>query len=397
MKVLILSTIFPSPTSGNRSRNYYLLKMLARQHTVSLITLEESAVIQMPSDMTPLESLTYRMEVIPYQHSPQQFKRFKQLANVISGKSDILNEPGTRAMQDALNLLFERDHYDVVLFECTLNNNYRLPEHVKIIVDKHNIEFELLERLTLNETNWLRKWYNWREKRFVKPVEIKQCRDADAVTVTSERERLLLKSLLPRSVIEVVPNGVDIEYFHGGEAEQEVAGRIVFTGAMDYYPNAEAALFFAQKCWPRIRERVPNATWQIVGKSPRPDVQKLAELPGITVTGSVADVRPSFTEAEVAIVPLLVGGGTRLKILEAMAMQKAVVSTSLGCEGISVIHGKHLMIEDQPEMFAQAVIGLLESREKRRALGTAGRALVESDYSWERCADRLLRVLEQAK
>jgi sugar transferase (PEP-CTERM/EpsH1 system associated) len=397
MKVLIVSEIFPSPTSGNRSRNYYLLKMLARQHTVSLLTLEEGTAIQMPRDVVPLESLTHWMEVIPYHRSPPQFKRLKQLVNVISGKSDILNVPGTKALLNALDLLFVRDPYDAVLFEGTLNSYYRLPEHVKVIIDKHNIEFELLERLSLNETRWFRKWYNGREYRFVKPVEIKQCRDADAVAVTSERERLLLKSLLPNNVIEVVPNGVDIEYFHGSDAEQEVNGRIVFTGAMDYYPNAEAVLFFAQKCWPLIRARMPGATWQIVGKNPRPDVQKLAKLPGITVTGSVADVRPSFAEAGVAIVPLLLGGGTRLKILEAMAMRKAVVSTSLGCEGLSAVPGKHLIVADQPEVFAQAVIELLKNPEKRRALGTAGRALVESAYSWERCGDRLLHILEQMK
>jgi glycosyltransferase involved in cell wall biosynthesis len=337
------------------------------------------------------------MEVIPYHRSPARLKRLKQLVNVIGGKSDILNEPGTKALLNALDLLFVHDHYDAVLFEGTLNSNYHLPEQVKVIIDKHNIEFELLERLSLNETRWFRKWYNGREYRLVKPVEIKQCRDADAVAVTSERERLLLKRLLPHNVIEVVPNGVDVAYFHGSGAEQEVDGRIVFTGAMDYYPNAEAALFFAQKCWPLIRARMPGATWQIVGKNPRPDVQKLAVLPGITVTGSVADVRPSFAEAEVAIVPLLLGGGTRLKILEAMAMRKAVVSTSLGCEGLSAVPGKHLIVADQPEVFAQAVIELLKNPEKRRALGTAGRALVESAYSWERCGDRLLHILEQMK
>jgi len=337
------------------------------------------------------------MEVIPYHHSPPHFKRLKQLVNVISGKSDILNEPGTKAMQNALNRMFVHDHYDAVLYEATLNSNYRLPERVKVIIDKHNIEFELLERLSLTETRQLRRWYNWRETRLVKPVEIQQCRNADAIAVTSEREHHLLKSLLPRSVIEVVPNGVDIEYFHGSDAEQEVDGRIVFTGAMDYYPNAEAALFFVQKCWPLIRTHIPSATWQIVGKNPRPDLQKLAELPGITVTGSVADVRPSFVEAGVAIAPLLVGGGTRLKILEAMAMRKAVVSTSLGCEGLSAVPGKHLIVADQPEVFAQAVIELLNNPEKRRALGTAGRALVKSEYSWERCGDRLLHILEQVQ
>ena len=196
-------------------------------------------------------------------------------------------------------------------------------------------------------------------------------------------------------MIEVVPNGVDIDYFQRNGSEQGVDGRIIFTGSMEYYPNVEAVLFFAQKCWPLIRERLPNATWQIVGKNPVIDVRKLAKLPGVTVTGSVADVRPYFTEAMVAIVPLLVGSGTRLKILEAMAMQKAIVSTSLGYEGLSVVPGKHLIAADQPEAFAQAVIELLNNPGKRQALGIASRVLVEAEYGWERCGDQLLRVLEQ--
>jgi len=298
-------------------------------------------------------------------------------------------------MQSTLDLLFSQDHYDAVVFESALASGYHLSEHVKVILDQHNIEFELLQRAYLHETAWLRKWYNWWESRLVKPVEVELCRGADAIVVTSERERLLLKSILPPSKIEVVSNGVDIEYFHGNCSEQEVDGRIVFTGSMAYYPNVEAVLFFAQKCWPLVREHIPGAIWQIVGKDPLPAVRKLAELPGITVTGSVADVRPYFAEARVAIVPLQIGGGTRIKILEAMAMRKAVVSTSLGCEGLSVVPGKHLIVADQPEVFAQAVIELLNNAEKRQALGTAGRAMVEAEYSWEKCGTRLLELVTE--
>ena len=393
MKILMVSPYLPSPTSGNRSRSYYLLKMLARQHTVSLLAIDDSAAIEVPQSMALLESLTYKIEVL--HRSTSYPKRLRQLVNVVCGRSNALEEYTVKGKQSALDLLFARDHYDAVLYEDALTANCRLPEYVKVIHDQHNIEHELLQRAYLYETTWLRKWYNWRESRLVKPVEIELCRKADAVAVTSERERLLLKSMLPSSMIEVVPNGVDIEYFHGNSVGQEVNGRIVFTGSMEYYPNIKAVLFFARECWPLIRKHIPGATWQIVGKNPLPDVQKLAGLPGVTVTGSVADVRPYFAEARVAIVPLLVGGGTRIKILEAMAMRKAVVSTSLGCEGLSVVPGKHLIVADQPEEFAQAVIELLNIPEKRQTLGTAGRALVETEYSWEQCGDQLLHILER--
>jgi len=391
----MISPYIPSPTSGNRSRSYYLLKMLARQHSVSLIAMDDGAAIQMPRDMVSLESLTNKIEVL--QRPAQPSKRLLQLINVLSGKSHVLYEElaGIKEIQKTLELLFARDHYDAIVAEGLMLGDYHLPEDVKVVLDEHNIEFELLERAYLQETSWLRKWYNWRESRLVKRVEISFCQEADAVVVTSERESEILKSLLPDNMVEVVPNGVDIDYFQSKDAGQEVDGRIIFTGAMDYYPNVKGVLFFAQKCWPLIRSQMPGATWHIVGKNPLPDVQKLAELPGITVTGSVADVRPYFNEARVAIVPLLVGGGTRLKILEAMAMRKAVVSTSLGCEGIAAVQDEHLIVADQPDALAKAVIELLNNQEKRDALATAGRELVEAEYSWERCGDQLLKILEQ--
>src|SRR5205085_10717683 len=137
------------------------------------------------------------------------------------------------------------------------------------------------------------------------------------------------------------------EMFRKDGPDCEVLDRIIFTGAMNYYPNIDAVLFFARQCWPLIQAQVPHATWQIVGYNPSPEVLELAKLPGITVTGSVPVVQSYLTQASVAIVPLQIGSGTRLKILEALAMQKAVVSTSIGCEGLSVTLGEHLLVADQ--------------------------------------------------
>jgi len=394
MKLLIVSPYyFPIPAWGARARCYYLLKMLARKHTISLLTIDDRAEIEAYYNTNQVEDLTDRIELLP--RPEHHHKRLRQLMNVISRRSNVLDDHSVPGMQEALDALLARNDYDAVLFESALTASYHIPEDVKVILNQHNIEFELLERTYLHEKAGLRKWYNWWESRLLRSVELERCQKADVVLVTSERERLLLKSMLQRSVIEVVPNGVDIETFDRNCSEREVPSRIIFTGSMDYHPNIDGALFFAQKCWPRIRARIPDATWQIVGKNPPPEIRKLGELPGVTVTGSVPDVRPYFNQAMVAIAPLMIGSGTRLKILEALAMQKAVVSTSLGCEGISVVSGKHLIVVDQPDAFAQAVVELIKSSETRKALETAGRALVETEYSWERCGDQLLHVLEQ--
>jgi len=381
----------PCPTSGANTRNYYLLKALAREHAVSLLALVGSNE-EVESNMPLLAGLTGSARIVT--RSANHSKRLGQLTHCIRGKSYILETNNLLEVQEALDELVTHDQYDAVLFESVLIAGYRLPGGVKVIVDQHNIEYELLQRTYQRETAWSRKWYNWLESRFLKPIEIERCRQADVVLVTSQREYLLLKNMLPRNVIKVVPNGVDIEIFQQ-VSPKETSNQIIFTGAMDYYPNIDAVLFFAEQCWPLIQSQVPGASWQIVGRNPPPEVWKLAQLPGVTVTGSVPDVRPYLAASAVAVAPLRIGSGTRLKILEALAMQKAVVSTSIGCEGLTVEPGKHLMVADQPEAFAQSIMELLHKPAMRAALGSAGRALVEADYGWERCGSQLLHVLEE--
>lgn len=393
MNILMVSAPLPHPAWGASARNYHLLKALACQHSVSLLSLVDSAAAGVYSDLSLLKDLTRSVKVIarPIFYA----KRWQQLMSLARGKSYFLNLYILREMQDALDAILARDHYDLVVFESVLLAGYRVPDKVKVVIDQHNIEHELLQRTYRYETVWSRKWYNWLEGSFLKSGEIERCQRADVVLVTSEREHLLLKSMLPRSVIRVVPNGADIQTFQSASPEEEIPNQIIFTGTMDYYPNIAAALFFAQQCWPLIQARVPGVTWQIVGRRPPPEVQRLAELPGITVTGFVPDVQPYLSRSAVAIAPLQIGSGTRLKILEAFAMQKAVVSTTVGCEGLSVKSGKHLLVADQPEAFALAVVELLHNPSTRIALGSAGRALVEAEYMWEQCGVQLLRVLEE--
>ena len=392
MKILIVSPHFPSPTWGFSARSYFLLKSLARNHTISLLTLSDSGEEE-NNDNNSLEGLVHTVYAIPRPKS--RSKRLEQLANMMRGVSYTATVNIVPNLQKALDTLLATDHHDIVFFESMTVAGYHLPGNIKIVIDQHNIEYELLQRTYKREKSWLRKFYNWQESRILKPIEIDRCRQANIVLVTSEREYLSLKSMLPKCVIEVVPNGVDSVNFRAQDTDREVPGRIIFTGAMDYYPNIDAVQFFAHNCWPLIQAQVPGATWQIVGKNPPSEVQRLGELPGVTVIGSVPDMRPYLAELTVAIAPLLIGSGTRLKILEALAMQKAVVSTSIGCEGLSVSSGEHLLVADQPAAFAQAVVKLIRDPLKRATLGAAGRALVEAEYSWEKCGDRLLNILEE--
>jgi len=358
-----------------------------------LLALADSAEMAAFTEMSSLEDLAQPVRIVPLAFP--RAKRQQQFMSIARGKSYTLSMYRRKDMQAALDTMLADTMYDAVLFESSLTAGYRLPDGMRTIIDQHNIEYELLERTYQQEKALLRKWYSWQESRLLKHDELARCRKADLVLVTSERERSLLQELLPGQAIEVVPNGVDMNAFSTSSGEQEVPQQIIFTGTMDYYPNIQGVLFFAQRCWPLIRAQVPTATWLIVGRNPPPEIARLAEQPGVTVTGTVPHVRPYLAASSVAIAPLQIGSGTRLKILEAFAMQRAIVSTSLGCEGLAVVAGKHLLVADQPEEFAKAVITLLLDAELRAAFGTAGRALVEAEYSWEECGGRLGRILEE--
>jgi polysaccharide biosynthesis protein PslH len=393
MNLLMVSSYLPDRSWGAGTRSYYLLRALAREHTVSLLATADDPQTEIARALQQeIELKQLRLLVLP----PSVLrKRIQQIISIVQHKSYLIESYYRKEVQKAIDDLLSQDHYDMVLFESIFIAGHRLPKAVPVIIDQHNIEHELLQRTYQQERSWLRKWYNWWETRKLKPVELERCRKAQGVLVTSEREYLLLKTLAPQCLIEIVPNGVDTETFKAIDGQQELTNHIVFTGTMSYHPNTQAVLFFARECWPLIQAQIPDAQWQIVGSSPPPEVARLAELPGVTVTGTVPDVKPYLATASVVVAPLLIGSGTRLKILEALAMQKAVVSTSLGCEGLAVEDGKHLMMADQPEHFAQTVVDLLQNTEKRVSLGNAGRALVEAAYSWERCGNTLNRALEK--
>jgi sugar transferase (PEP-CTERM/EpsH1 system associated) len=390
MNVLMVSPFFPGHWSGACTRSYHLLKALGRQHTVSLLVLTDNS---READGALREKLKLRRLVQVTR--PLRHKRMHQLRCLLRRNSAILDSYKSTTVQQALDALFDQQKYEIVLFESALMAaDYELPSCTKVIVDEHDIEYELLHRTYLREHGLLRKWYNWWESRQVKPVELKRCADAQGVFVTSEREASLLRSLIPNSAIWVVPNGVDVEFFQQTDPSHEIQGRIIFTGAMDHYPNIEATLSFAKECWPLVRSRIPSATWEIVGRNPPRCVLELAALPGVFVTGGVPDVRPHLANAMLAIAPLSIGSGTRLKILEAFASGKAVVATSLGCEGLKVSPGEQLLVADQPETFANCVVELLQSAKRRTALRQAGRTLAET-YSWEQCGNVVNNAVEE--
>jgi glycosyltransferase involved in cell wall biosynthesis len=209
------------------------------------------------------------------------------------------------------------------------------------------------------------------------------------------REREQLRRKAPEARIEVIENGVDTDYYAGCEG-WEGSRRIVFVGAMDYPPNNDAAVFFAKQIWPHIRRRLEGAELAIVGANPFPAVLALRELPGVKVTGMVPDVRPYYHGALAAVVPLRTGGGTRLKIPEAMAAGVPVVSTPIGAEGLDVVDGESLLLaeSEDAEGWADRLVSLAESPALRRRLIETGLRLARSRYDWEIQGEKLRATYE---
>ena len=222
----------------------------------------------------------------------------------------------------------------------------------------------------------------------------------DAVAAVSESDAAALRRLAPDKEIDVVPNGVDTQAYApsaaraAGDCATAATVDLVFTGKMDYRPNVDAALWFADEILPRVRAQVPNARFVVVGQNPHSRLQPLARRAAVWLTGQVDDIRPYVAGACVYVAPLRMGGGTRLKVLQAMAMAKPIVSTTLGCNGIQAQDGREALLADSPQNFAAAVVRLTRDEALRRELGAHARALAVARYDWSHIAP-LMEALYQ--
>ncbi|MCB0085544.1 MAG: glycosyltransferase, partial [Caldilineaceae bacterium] len=238
----------------------------------------------------------------------------------------------------------------------------------------------------------------------LRAYEARICRRADGVLAVSEPDQAALKRLVPSADVTVIANGIDAEAYQPAASltltpTAQTPATLVFTGKMDYRPNIDAVLWFADHVLPLIHKAQPHVRFQIVGMNPHPRLDRLREEPTIEITGAVEDIAPYLSHAGVYVVPLRIGGGTRFKVLEAMAQGLPIVSTTLGVEGIDVTDGQELLLADRPEAFAQAVLQILDSRQANgqmtTAMGNAARAFVTANYSWTQILPRLEALYQE--
>lgn len=260
-----------------------------------------------------------------------------------------------------------------------------------VVFFSHNVEYMIWRRLGQNDSSFIRRILLEVEWRKMRIYETRACDKADLTIAVSEQDRKLLGQDTSIDKIRAIPTGVDLDYFKSEGKHAEIATELVFTGSMDWHPNEDAILYFIDSILPLIRKALPTVTLTIVGRNPGKKIFAAAHRAEVKVSGTVDDVRPYIERAAVYIVPLRIGGGTRLKIFEALAMGKAVVSTTIGAEGLPLEEGTHILRADEPQAFANQVIALLGDPDRRQALGMAGRSLMEQQFGWSAVANEFER------
>jgi glycosyltransferase involved in cell wall biosynthesis len=256
------------------------------------------------------------------------------------------------------------------------------------VLFQHNVEAMIWERHAAVAAHPVKKRYMAEQWRRMRRFEAAECRRFDHVVAVSPQDAEVFRRDFGVRSVSDVPTGVDTGYFRPTGAEPRRPHELVFTGSMDWLPNEDAILWFAAEILPRVRARVPDATLAVVGRNPTAPIRALHGQAGITVTGSVPDVRPYMEAAALFVVPIRIGGGTRLKIFEAMAMGMPVVSTPVGAEGLPVRDGEDVVLAEEAEAFADAVVALLQDPARARALGDAAASRVQREFGWDAVAAR---------
>ena len=380
---------FP-PDKGDRIRNYHVLRQLAARAEVWLVALADEPVP--PETLAALHKHCVRVAVVPVN---SRLRKLRAGLSALAGRS--LTEGAFRepAVDRVVAGFLREARFDAALVSASGLAPYLrrgglrdLPGFVDLVdVDSQKwLDFAaavggLKRRLYRFEAGRLRK------------LECELPGWAAAVSLVSPAEARLYESFAGAGTATVATNGVDLDYFAAVPPDTLTVPACVFVGALDYLPNVDAAVSFAREAWPAVRAKVPDAEFHVVGRKPTPEVVRLGELPGVVVVGQVPDVRPYVARATVVVVPMRLSRGLQNKVLEAMAMAKAVVAAPPALAALAAVPGRDLLCADAPAEWAEAVAGLLADPARRRELGTNARAFVERHHHWDRCLEPLLDLV----
>lgn len=396
MRILLITHLVPyPPKDGPSLRNFNLLKECAENNEITLLTFFQKIhgydKNYMKNNISELKKYCKHVEVFEIPCDGKHFRWILLLLfNLFSSKPYSFWWYWSRKMKNAIVNQISNNNFDLVeLGEIGLlfYSKYA-PEIPKLLVH-HNVESQLLNRRSKVIKNPLAKLYLRIQAYKLKRCEYKACNEIEYHTTVSEQDKITLLNINSNAKVQVVPNGVDIDYFLPNSPKVK-SNSLVFIGTMTWYPNLDAMRFFKDEIWPLIKKSVPDITINVIGKNPPDDFLKFSQKDGsFNFLGFVDDVRPYISESAIYVVPLRFGGGSRLKILDALAMGKAIISTKVGAEGINVTNDKDIIIADKPEEFANQIISLLKDTKKLNRMETNARKLAVEQYSWKSIAPKL--------
>ena len=390
MRILFLSPTLPFPlTDGGRIRVFNLLKQIALKNDVTLLALETQPTDK--NSIANVEQLGVKVHFVEYASTlpPLSAKTF--FSALFKRQPITVARYDVSVYREKFRELLTAETFDIVHYEMFHTAQFHTETDLPGVLSLQNVDSAIWQRLQRETESLFYRCAYWSQKRAFQRYERVLSPKFDVVTCTSEVDAAVFEGYCAEGTVNVIPNGVDVTHFTPDHASEDAA-HLIYIGSMDWYPNEDAARFFAEEILPQIQKDVPDAKFTIVGGNPSERVQRLTDMEGVVVTGRVPEIKPYFAEATVFVVPLRIGSGTRLKILEALAMGKAVVSTHVGAEGLALRDGEEILIADEPEIFADAVTRLLTDRELRQKIGANGRVRVEHDYDWHSIAEKLHTV-----
>ena len=399
MRILMITHFVPFPPRGGAlQRNYNLLRQIAKENEIHLITLTQKALLPTAEQLNDSINVVakYCKSVTVFQIPTDRSKILWYLLlffNLFSLAPYSVWRFRSRAMRNEVKKQLAKNQYDVIHIDTIdLALYIKCAPHVPKVLNHHNIESALLLRRAAKGQNILAKWYIYLQGWKLKKYERKMLQHIDMNVTVSELDGILLKKHCPGAKFTTISNGVDTEYFRPLDVQVNTRS-IVFVASLDWYPNLDAVEYLTQAIWPILKREIPGIEMNLVGGPPPEAIVKFGRKDSaFKVHGFVEDVRPYMAAAAVYVVPIRVGGGTRLKILDAMAMGKAIVSTSIGCEGLEVNDGTDIVIADGPEEFVASTAELLRNHDLRKRLGVNARKTVERIYSWDKIGPALESV-----
>jgi sugar transferase (PEP-CTERM/EpsH1 system associated) len=395
LKILWIKTELLHPVDkGGKIRTYEMLKQLKREHHVTYLTLDDGTAP--PEARQQASEYCHKLVTVPHRLREKFSAGFylELFENLFSSLPYAVKKYESSAMREEIQRLVEQDKPDVVVCDF-LTPSVNVPENLgcTAVLFQHNVEAMIWQRHYETQANPLKRLYLYWQWLKMRALEKAECLRYDHVIAVSREDCEMMRRDYGVESVSDVPTGVDTEFFRPQTNDTPEPASLVFTGSMDWLPNVDAIQWFCNEILPLVRANVPNVKLTVVGRKPGRELVELGERdPFITVTGRVDDVRPYIESAAAYIVPIRIGGGTRLKIYEALAMEKPMVSTTVGAEGLPLRDGEELLIADDPQSFANAIVRVLNDQTFARILGKRAAANVRERFGWSSVAARFTEI-----